>query len=776
MNWSVLIDTPQNRISRDRISTTVSGAVINDSRPGAAYVPGWAGPSENTYVDPARSILMLTPAPRMAQWQLNASHPCQRYTASDLTKTGTWIETDLGRFSGDVAMHSITAGGALTTPALLKNQGVYLAIYNYQGTTTPNQAAGAASAGVYCEGLFSASAGQPATSFRWYYDRGQLEVFRGPDLSATYNLIGDDQPQQGALRYVDLLVIPCGPREALFLTNAGKGAYHAFTESEVGDNFEVTGAGAFEFSQPTGQVTVQIAPMRFASSGYMCAYPTIFSTAPPTGTLFSVDGFWTATSLGGGGSAILRQPDNGSNFVPNGVDRKCKVRVSLTAAGSNTGTLFVSAVQLYSPPESVALDGPSVDVLEQVTDCSFTVGQDPSGDSISLELVDPAAIAALGVPNPDTGINRSAQIKLGEEVIFDLRLGAPRKVEGFSESVTRLAFEGKTLWAHLESYRFQDDIILDGKTITAATEFILEQCGLLAENYEVSSDPFTLPAGAAPSLGDYAISIKAGDTPAEWLLRIRDDFAATWSLFIKGPKLYFRKPEDFPASPVVTLGKSAAALGGETSTLWRDLIRESEVQVIEPEANDIWVWGFDPRTQKAICVHYADSASQDPTISPLDRPANWLGEIRRYALFDPAITTKQAAIRACGYLARRLTVERYVRDITCEFIESAWKNDLVEIEGENWRIQSFSGGIQKATEGRGPTLAECQYVLERDGVTSGANLPARGRTAEQVAKANALSLGGVVAVVRPGGDGLGKLPRQTLIELASPSDEVGTEF
>lgn len=751
--------------------------MINDSRPGAAYVNGWSGPSENVFVDPVRKMLMLCPAPRLAAWQTGNTNPCQRFTSADLVKTGSWIETDLGRFAGDVAMHSLSVGGTLKTPALLKNQGIYLAIYNYQATTTPNQTPGAASAGQYCEGIFANSAGQPATSFRWYYDRGQIEVFRGASLSQTYNLIGEDQPQQGALRYVDLLVIPCGPREILFLTNAGRGAYHAFTEAEVDDNLEVTGAGAFEFEQPAGQVTVQLAPMKFASSGFMCGYPSIFPSAPPIGATFNLSAISASTSLGGTGSVDLREEGNSGPFVPNGVDRRCQVRVSLTAGGANTGTLFVSALQVYRSPETDIMPGDGVDVLEFTSSLDFSVGDDPGSDSVGLEMYDPDAIESAGAPNIVTGLNRSCQVLLGPDPVFDIRLDPPRFSDSIGSPTQKLLFEGRTIWKHLSNYRFQDDLVLDGKTLTEAARFILQECGVSDDQIVVSDDPFTLPSGGNPSLGDYSLAVKPGDTPAEWLTRLRDDFASTWALFVKGDQVIFRSPEDFPAEPIATIyNHQDESPDPESATVWRELSRKTEQQILEPEANDIWVWGFDPRTQRSICVHYADTASQDPTLAVIDRPDNWLGEIRRYALFDPGITTKAAAIRACGFLAKRLCPARYIRDIECEFIEAAWKNDLVAIPGEgNWRIQQFSGSIEKATEGRGLVMVPTNYILEKDGVQSGAKLGAVGRSADTIAQMRRAGYLGV-AVVRPRGNGLDRIPRQSIIELASPDDTVGVEF
>jgi hypothetical protein len=151
-------------------------------------------------------------------------------------------------------------------------------------------------------------------------------------------------------------------------------------------------------------------------------------------------------------------------------------------------------------------------------------------------------------------------------------------------------------------------------------------------------------------------------------------------------------------------------------------MRTYRTQFLEPEANDICVMGIDPRTRKPIVAHKADLAGQTVSTAVTGRPGNWLGTVRKYAWIDPSITTVALALSCVELLYSRLTPQREIVEIECEYLPGLWRGDMIQLVPQsgipvNVRIKTFRGAVEHIGTFAGSSVPDavwrpCTYVCE----------------------------------------------------------------
>lgn len=657
----------------------------------------------DVWQEPVYGSIMLRPAPLYAGFYLGAAGIYGRWTKTSytLTTAAAWTEHHL-KFSGDVYLHAIgTNESVITAATLAKNRGVYLSWHAYNAGNDD---------WVQLEcGWNSTASGANGVSLR-FWASGLVEVWKDNVMVGVDKLSGGRRKaktssgggQQTAETTTDVILLPWRTRELLVWSNRGDAFSHVFTDiAEGAADPTITAATNFWWEVPSGQATVQAAPLSFASSGYILGDITTFREAPATGETpvygIAVDdpGYGTTAN----GVAFVEASDKSTAFSPDGTKTTAYLKVSLT--GDGTATDFVwGAYGAF--PEQVATTSAlaKTDVGDYLLAAQLDVPDSPSDVGLRLELKDPRN---CGVSAIESQSNRPVLAQLFDDTspitIMDGFSEQPQWTMNFVEEAETLEIRVRDRWKTLEQFRFADPFPLDGMALEDAIELVLEHAGVDTSYCDLEATGFDLPQAG----GEWNVYVEAGDTAAEWIERLVEDYAATWFYgwvpTDAGVMFWFKSPATIEAQAPVELWDSfdAAVTALQAAPYSMDLADAQELArfriynsfqqtVLEPEANDLNVLGWDPRLQRPIHRHYADTASQDPTTAAASRPDNWLGEVRQYGLQDAAITTDDALVRAVDLLKNRLCVARKMVQFEAQLIVLTgnvplWRGQTVALNG-----------------------------------------------------------------------------------------------
>lgn len=691
---SVIVDSSQTRILKDRLSTLVTG-------------DDWSQRfGENVWIEPVTRSCLLLPLPYATEWATTGIGDYKRYTVADYTLTSSkWIDDALTGTSSapiDNYIKGIAADGdnseVVTTKAKQpRNGAMYLSWYG-------------ANAGSDDQVQMECGWGTPETapiSLR-FYSGGKVDVYRFDEYQATYTINGaqqDQNPQQTANQFVSVTLHPFRRRELLIVSNRGGGAVHLFDDIDANDpDPEITPNMSFWWKVPSGLAKVSCAPCKFRSSGYICGTKSFFA-APPSASA-SLQTFTYSDANGGGTVASLCQPDDPtSTWTANDSDTITRVKIDLTGNGIRTPNLY-GAICAYETITATTPYSPTI-LDAYLTKASLEVPDNACDLRWSIELKAPEALEAAGAIGIKTISNRPFSFTLGPITITNGVSEAPKLREGQNDGASRLSIDIRDKWKLCEHYLFTDPTPLDGLNLVDAFMLILNTAGIPSSLIELEPTTFTLPKSDAPSSDDgFAVLIKPGDTAADWLNRLHENYIATWFMgWVPTPYgWHFRlvSPETLGTTSIYTLYETvqdaidASAALPDFSDHVQHTYRSYDQQTLEPECNDVWVIGRDLRTGKPLIGHKADTASQDPTIAVSLRPDNWLGEVRKYGLYDGSICSEDAVNQAVDILFNRLTIPRLIAEFTSDFLIKAdgtpvWRGDVITLDGRgDYRIRSIS--------------------------------------------------------------------------------------
>ncbi len=699
---SLVLETAQKRLATDRLGTLCTG---DDWSPAH---------SSNVLIEPITKTAILLPAPRSATWQSNGTGVNARFNKANYTLTSSKWRNEGIDFYDDVYLVGTDPSGnpgeaVVTTSNIGRNCGVYLKWFAANSSSQE---------WIQLECGYGANPSAPEThpiALR-VWSSGKVEVWRFNSYLGDIDISGNENPQQLANTFTDLLIIPYRRRELLLLSNRGGGGTMLFTDLDDIDDPTINAEMPFWWFVPSGLAKVQCAPLRFAESGYVCGIPSYFRQAPKVGAtetnLLAVD------DNGQDSDAFLVELDDiNEPFVPDGTENAARIRVDLEGDSYRTPNLYAAHCAFEgelaeTPAAEVALD-------DWLVKLSLDVSDSPSDSSITAELKNPEEITTAGVHGLLTISNRPYELRIvpaDEEaepvLIFTGRTEPVQFQDANSDTAKRVTLECRDHFKQLENYIFSDVVPLDGMNLIDAVRFILNTAGFENAQLDLEALDFVLPETANPSRGEWNCEIQTGDTAAEWIQRLHQDYMATWFYGwvpqADGFKFVLKSPEGLSDAAVCKLYCSLAEaiddLGGEegeteeelrariTSLLYRSYSEE----ILEPEANDIWVTGWNPHTQRPIQVHKQDAASIEPTTDVDERPDNWLGEIRKFGLFDSTLTTQAACERAANIIFERLTPHRVMAEFESDFLIKAdgtpvWRGDVVTLGDKgDYRIKSVS--------------------------------------------------------------------------------------
>jgi len=722
---SVSIDTQQQRVQYDRTSTLVAGEDW-----------GWNFQS-NVFIEPTTLTAILQPLPYTAAWATTGTGQYKRYTTSDynLITPNNWInDPNTGDSSGNpfencikgIAQSGDNSEIVTTSASQPSNGAMYLSWFG-------------ANAGSDNMLQMACGWGTPNTapiSFNFYAD-GKVDVYTAvngvPVYQNTYSINGADQsqnPQQTANAWVTVTIHPFRRREIMVISNRGGGFTHLIDSIDpTQSDPEIIPPLPFWWQVPSGLAKVACAPCLFQTSGYITGVKSFFGTPPQPGQ--QTQALTYADANGGGTVASLTQADDPtSSWSPDGSSNQARVRVDLTGNGVRTPNLYGA---MYAFQTSTTSTDAAQLVLDQyITRLELEVPDSGSDIKWTVELKSPQALITAGAVGIYTQSNRPYNFTIGGSLITDGVSEAPKRKVGLNDVASRVTTEVRDLWKLCEHYLFTDPTPLDGLNLVDAFKLILSTVGIT--NVSISSTAYTLPKSDAPTHRDFAVLINPGDSAAEWLTRLHENYCANWLMGFKGSTFYLTSPSDLPSTSSLTLYQTvqAAVNASVASPSLTDFIgyifRGYSDQPLEPEANDIWVIGRDLRTGLPLVGHKADTNGQNPSTPPDSRPGGWLGEIRKYGIYDATISDQNAVDQCINVLYDRLTAQRIVAEFTSDFLlkpdgTPIWRGDIVTLDGYgDFRIKGFSTNFERepnSSEGSNYWWRPTKYICEQIGSASG---------------------------------------------------------
>lgn len=725
-NLTVTFDHAQQRIDYVRLTTSAGGMGAGGySETGGR--PVWDGaPFQDCWIDSGiTNTIFLRPQHMYPDyWETNTGSYAKlarsAFTLSgaaddwndpdDMGASGPWIEKANGS----------SAGTGITAASYSKNRGFLVGA----------RAEGGSEFLAYKFG-WNSSASDAAGVAVHLYSSGRVIIYK--DGSA----VGEGKATSSDIHggtFFYLMLLPCRHRELLVHSYPESGFSHVFDEILEDDSDPtITGATNFWFEILRGGM-VQIAPVVFPASGHAHSHKLSFAEAPASSEV--LDTFDTGTLANGpaqyqayGHPAYVGTQTavaslstwSGSAFSPNGSDDEHRIKLSLTT--SDTGYTPSVYGSMLAYPEGVADtdDSDAFDATASVIACSLSVPDDPSGVAADILLRDPEGLEA-DVGKLRSLANRPVLLELDDEttpqVLLDGWGGAPEFDDDLPvEAAERLDLVIRDRWKALEHAIYDDLVVYDGVNLAEAIELIVRRAGISAGDLDLSTTSFRLPESNQG--GDWGFSAEPGDTAAQMLDRLMKAFAHDWVYGFRpksgGTEFFAKTPADLGTTPAATLYSKTA--DAETAGDATDIYTSFQIAKLEPEANDVWVWGQEPGTGRPIASRKQDSLSLAPGTAVASRPDNWVGERRPYAFADPGIISQAVADEACERLFARLSAVRVMAEWrTAKLLKSGdvplWRGDCVELDGQGtFRITSL--GAEFLLEDSETQVRDVTYTGEK---------------------------------------------------------------
>lgn len=678
------LDVPEPRPDGERYLVPADGLTFDLSA------------SPNVYIDPITRTAMLAPLPTLADWATTTSGDYARLqkSAYTLSVSGDWVQTEINRVGGNYFLEGNSGAQATTTASYNANQPMYLAAF-IPGTGDMAKVV-----------VLQAGWGTGPDNGVWFklYNDGSVIVYKGSSAVGVYELEGGiptlpgvkSAPQSVAQKFISLLLLPCRRRSLLVVTNYGTGFEHIFTDLDPFNlSNSITPAAAFWWQCPNTRAIVQLAPVKFLSSGTLYGRLTILRSAPPTGTVFNdlagEDGIGPSTAVYSTTYSLVDSA--GGAFVPNGVLDQARVKVSLS--GNTLGTMGVYTADLYSTPGATATSDEPFDLTTRLLSLSLSVPEEGPAE-IAFSARDPERLEDLGLEQADVTGDRPCAVRVGEVDIFRGTVGKPVRDygRGYADGIGDvLTWEGADREREFADHVFDGPALpYDGIALTDAFGDLLALMGYGAGDLDISSDSFDLPYSPAISRGEWQLLPEFGDTCGQWLDELLRKYAGTWARgwmpTLSGYKYRLRDPATFSAGPHLELYQSiedAKAAGVDPQLLTYRIVENLSIERISPEYNRVVVRGRDPGTNLPIWSQHDDTASQTPETAAASRPANWRGKRLSKPLDRPEATTQAAADRIRDIARYRLTEERVIArwdsDLLVRSVDDRplWKSDVVRL-------------------------------------------------------------------------------------------------
>lgn len=681
-----------------------------------------------TYIEPIGGTVMLQPACFTDAWDTSNTGDTLRLALSDFGITASASEWQVAnnRGAGNVRLinQSGLTGGVRTsistTRTYAKNRAWFVSfyVYNIEGQRD----------GIYFEcGWSGTGDGTAGRSLRFRVG-GIVEVWSDGVQVGLYTISNATQ----ADTYASFMILPFRKRDLLVLNiETNDGFIHTFADiDETATDPVIIGATKFWVNVPTGSINIELAALKFATSGYVTSLPISMMVPPPTGATLEAR---TNTGIGASITTAMilgDQPYNGtipdmvnvvsaftpvktdaSAYYPDGAIRDLLMKVSFTGSGIHTPFLY-GAHAAYKPTFASTSAAEQFDLTPYIVrDPSpmLTVPDDPGGVSFTFSLKDPETLNASDVAKLLTLGNRPAQVKIGGTVILDGVMIEPSLTDAVYDGARRLSCEIRDRLYLAQHLQFRERIPLDGLALSNSSSavswnsivsYLYYYFGVDSSEMDLENIGFNLPV-IPGSLNDdpFNAVIDVNANPYDELARLVSTYAAGFLWGLKpgggGLKAMFRDPDSLSSTPDYTLYRTGADAVAASKPA-RDVYFSYTERPLPIDANEVRASGFDPRLQKAIQSYKVDTASQTVATAPSSRADNWVGSPLVLGLTDPRITSQDAATRVVTAVFPRVSTRYWISDWTSEMLFKSggypiWRGDLVRLDGRrDVRVSAFT--------------------------------------------------------------------------------------
>jgi len=693
----VLIDVPEPRPVKGRLAVGADGTTW-DYRPNIT--------ATNVWIDPCTSTAMLAPLPVTSAWPTTFSGNYARHAYSDWTGTsiGSWSGFHVGTNTSDTAirLNSANSDAINLTTALPRNCPMWFRYYRNQPQDSGD--------GIILSARFNYGAsGSAPDNFSVevkFRANGSISIFKNGNLEATYDRSGSNFSSARAYtsifnpakKWVNVMIIPFRTRELLVWTDNGTCFSHTFQglayPNDPAAN-PITPAGTFSFVVPSGKIAIQSARCYFEQSGSIIGAKKTLRFAPSSGE-WGTPTYQTYYDLFGQGATnptittSVVKDGTYAAFVANGTDKDVRIKVAWSGASGGTNAGVYCADAYSDPPGTNTYDG-TIDITTAIEAMSLSVGDD---GRTTLDMTTRVKrLIDLSVPKLVNTGDRPIAIqiespKTGAQWVdlFRGTLSPPELVYEPGEdpyTYGTLRFSGVDRYGDIDVTMFPESVPNDGQTISSFFTQTFPVAGYSATTYVQynHSSTFAIPQSADISRGVYSMVPKRGDYVGGYVNGFRDEYLSTWYFGWRptsattptgGYKYQVSDPASVGTTSCMTIYQSfadAQAWGGylpyeAPQKTVRNLRRYYE----SPEANNIAVIGFDPKTNTFLSSYSIDTASQDPTTAPASRPDNWRGRPIQYFLTSDSLVSQSAVDQAVSTLYNRIGTGRYLVE---------WESDLL---------------------------------------------------------------------------------------------------
>lgn len=683
---TVRFEHPQRRVTRKLLSTMCDRESWDV----------WS--SSDVWQEPVYGTVMLRPRCLYDDWYTSLASPYDKLSLASFAglTDASWQEHDPSGVGGSrflTAKADVNETG-ITTASYSRNRAFCVGFFAYsEGSDVLVLSCGWNDAG-------NASVG-PRVDF---YSGGRTVVYHDGEI------VGRGQLGRWHNGLAEVMLIPWRRRELGVFSGEGGWGEKGYTDASVGGfsvtmphvsesdvDPAITPAGKFWF-KAYGTPDVQIAPLKFATTGTLYGVTSAFKRAPEAlasdHAYYWMDGpeDGTTTSV-----SVTLTDHAGAAFAPDGTATECRIKAVLTGPGSSTPVLRGARYE-YDAATGMTPNAP-ITVDPYLLSADLRVPDDPGGVELSLTLKSPAELESLGLGRLRTVGNRPVQASLGTVVLLDGRTDDPHWEDSLQDSTRRYEAPVRDAWKVLERTILDDPIPLDATPLRSALIWLLGYCGIPESETDIEDPSFTLPS---VSSDDWNLVLEPGETVAECVRQLMEGYASTWVYGFKpyasGVKFFAQSPESLGETIVADLFRTVAEaeayflglgyLAADAKRLARFRVyRNYSESVIEPESNEVYVTGWDARDGRPIVRYVRDEDSIDPTPASADRPDNWLGEVTTVGYYDGSLASEAAVERAASLYAPRLMRPRRLPSFESELLVYSssgvdvpvWRGDVVRL-------------------------------------------------------------------------------------------------
>lgn len=650
----VSVDHAQQRLSKGHITLTAIGEQWKDAT------------LTNVWVDPITYTVMRQPHQMEDSfWTSNAGNYAKQ-TVSDYTFTtsGNWENRYDGYAVGPVISgkdSAISSEFAISNATYAANRGWFISFYSYGTDSDYEQFV----CGWRSDAVASGSSG---VSLR-FFASGAVEVWKDGAVVSTGKISGA-KASQTTSGWVGVYVLPHRGRELLIVSNQGDGFTTVFDDlpqdwDPVGDE-EIIPAGYFWWGLSSGAASVMLAPLTFPASGTIVSQPGQFPsdyTAHTGADVPSTDRYtgWVPSAAG----------DTIAVSVVNVSGQEASLQVAFTGGASTRVAQVFGVVQGKMPVTADTDASEETEITDYVMAMNLEVPDEPSGVRVTLTVKDAPGLEAL-VPKWRTQLSRPVKVEdsVTGVVWLDGAIDEFSWTDSPNDELQFAEVSVRDRWRQLEKAVMRCEYPLDKLELSVALQRLLELggCGGLDKG-NIETTAFYLPGDTSPDGNKWALLVRQGDNVADWIRRLCEDYAAPYFYGIVPEEGFvFRSPTtiDGQASDATLYRTTDDAVTGGVATdeVWQSGTWSLKEREIEPEANEVWVTGWDRRTGRAIQAFYRDETMQDATVAPSARVDGWAGEPRLFGLVDAALGNQTDVEQTCQFLADVLTQVRQGYEIT----------------------------------------------------------------------------------------------------------------